>query len=97
MPASSSVLQRELIPNELDWALPQNLQAALEDQSKVNPDDIFGKIASIEIDDIFGSKSNKLQAPSPSRPLRLRANSCMTRVTHQEETAYSIAMGYAVC
>ncbi|CAO3690453.1 unnamed protein product [Umbelopsis vinacea] len=91
--ASDSVL----LSNEPDWVRPQNLQNSLEEQSKVDPDEIFGKMTPLEVDDIFRSKPTKLQAPIPSRPFRLRVNSCMTRVTHQEETAYRLAMGYAVC
>jgi hypothetical protein len=86
-----------LLSKEPDWVRPQNLQNSLEKQCKVDPDEIFGKMTPLEIDDIFRSKPTKLQAPIPSRPFRLRVNSCMTRVTHQEETAYRLAMGYAVC
>ncbi|KAH8556112.1 hypothetical protein BGW37DRAFT_816 [Umbelopsis sp. PMI_123] len=94
---SGAVAQETVPSNEPDWARESNLEAALEEQSKVDPDEIFGKITSLEIDDVFRTKPSKLQALSPSRPFRIRVNSCMTRVTHQEEAAYRIAMGYAAC
>ncbi|KAI8575537.1 hypothetical protein K450DRAFT_261405 [Umbelopsis ramanniana AG] len=92
---SGSVTQEAASSNEPEWARSSNLETALEEQSKVDPDEIFGKFTTIDLDDVFRSKPSKL--PSPSRPFRIRVNSCMTRVTHQEEAAYRVAMGYAVC
>ncbi|KAJ2962395.1 hypothetical protein NQZ79_g2472 [Umbelopsis isabellina] len=80
------------LSNEPSWVAELDLQVALEEQSKVDPDEIFGKFSPLEVDQVFRSK-----ATIPSRPMRTRVNSCMSRVTEQEETAYRVAMGYAVC
>lgn len=81
-----------VLSKEPDWVAEQDLHAALEEQSKVDPDDIFGKFSPLEVDQVFRSK-----VIIPARPIRSRVNSCMSRVTEQEETAYRVAMGYAVC
>ncbi|KAM3589349.1 hypothetical protein VKS41_000216 [Umbelopsis sp. WA50703] len=88
---SKTVLNHSL-SKEPKWVSEQDLEAALEEQSKVDPDEIFGRLSPLEVDQIFRPK-----VAITSRPLRTRVNSCMARVTEQEETAYRVAMGYAVC
>ncbi|KAG2186440.1 hypothetical protein INT43_002878 [Umbelopsis isabellina] len=44
------------LSKEPDWVAEQDLEAALEEQSKVDPDEIFGKFSPLEVDQVFRSK-----------------------------------------
>lgn len=72
-----------------DWARSPNLREMLELQSQHNPDDIFGAIKPLRMDEIFKTKTSRFRARTSS------ANWAGTdAVTLAEEKAYAKRMGY---
>ncbi|KAJ3779224.1 hypothetical protein FB446DRAFT_711406 [Lentinula raphanica] len=71
------------------WAQSPELRQALMDQSSINPDDIFGPIRPLRMEEIFRSRSNRFRARTSS------ANWAGTdQLTLDEEREYARRMGY---
>ncbi|KIJ25704.1 hypothetical protein M422DRAFT_193160 [Sphaerobolus stellatus SS14] len=74
-----------------DWAQSPVLKQALVDQSKLNPDDIFGPIKPLKMEEIF---------KDPKKYHRFRARTSSgnwagtDELTAAEELAYAKKMGY---
>lgn len=72
-----------------DWAQSPELRQALEVQSTVNPDEIFGPVRPLRMEEIFKTRTSRFRARSSS------ANWTGTdRLTMQEETEYARRMGF---
>lgn len=72
-----------------DWAQSPELRQALEQQSTINPDDIFGAVRPLKMEEIFKTKSSRFRARSSS------ANWMGSdRLTVQEEQEYARRMGF---
>ncbi|KAF5390240.1 hypothetical protein D9757_002950 [Collybiopsis confluens] len=71
------------------WAQSPELRQALVDQSSINPDNIFGPIRPLRMEEIFRSRSNRFRARTSS------ANWAGTdRLTLEEEEEYVRRMGF---
>ncbi|KAJ3734847.1 hypothetical protein DFJ43DRAFT_1061898 [Lentinula guzmanii] len=71
------------------WAQSPELRQALMDQSSINPDNIFGPIRPLRMEEIFRSRSNRFRARTSS------ANWVGTdQLTLDEEREYARRMGY---
>lgn len=72
-----------------EWAQSPELRQALEIQSTVNPDDIFGPVRPLRMEEIFKTRTSRFRARSSS------ANWTGTdRLTMQEESEYARRMGF---
>jgi hypothetical protein len=72
-----------------DWAQSPELRQALEQQSTINPDDIFGAVRPLKMEDIFKTKTSRFRARTSS------ANWMGSdRLTVQEELEYARRMGF---
>ncbi|KAG0708868.1 hypothetical protein DFH29DRAFT_889412 [Suillus ampliporus] len=73
-----------------DWAQSPELRQALQIQSTVDPDDIFGAIRPLRMEEIFRTKQSRFRARTSS------ANwSGTDRLTVEEEREYARRMGFA--
>jgi hypothetical protein len=71
------------------WAQSPELRQALQEQSTVNPDDIFGAIKPLRMEEMFRTRHSRFRARSSS------ANWTGTdRLTVEEERAYARRMGF---
>jgi len=72
-----------------EWAQSPELRQALEMQSRINPDDIFGAVRPLRMEEIFKTKTSRFRARTSS------ANWTGTdRLTIQEEKDYARRMGF---
>ncbi|KAF8905573.1 hypothetical protein CPB84DRAFT_1745501 [Gymnopilus junonius] len=72
-----------------DWAQSPELRQALEMQSTINPDDIFGAVRPLKMEEIFKTRTSRFRARTSS------ANWTGTdRLTLQEEKDYARRMGF---
>jgi len=72
-----------------DWAQSPELRQALENQRTINPDDIFGAVRPLKMEEIFKTRTSRFRARTSS------ANWTGTdRLTMQEESEYARRMGF---
>ncbi|KDQ63532.1 hypothetical protein JAAARDRAFT_169466 [Jaapia argillacea MUCL 33604] len=72
-----------------NWAQSPHLRQALQEQSSVNPDDIFGPVRPLQMEEIFRTRHSRFRARTSS------ANwSGADQLTAQEEREYARRMGY---
>lgn len=72
-----------------EWAQSPELRQALENQKSINPDDIFGAVRPLKMEEIFKSRTSRFRARTSS------ANwTGADRLTKQEESAYARRMGF---
>ncbi|OCB88552.1 hypothetical protein A7U60_g4255 [Sanghuangporus baumii] len=72
-----------------DWAQSPELREALESQKTVNPDDIFGAIRPLKMEELFKNRTSRFRARTSS------ANWAGTDgLTINEEVEYARRMGY---
>jgi len=72
-----------------EWAQSPELRQALEMQSTINPDDIFGAVRPLKMEEIFKTRTSRFRARTSS------ANWTGTdRLTIQEEREYARRMGF---
>jgi Inner centromere protein, ARK binding region len=72
-----------------EWAQSPELRQALEMQSTLNPDDIFGAVRPLRMEEIFKSRTSRFRARTSS------ANwTGADRLTMQEEKEYARRMGF---
>jgi hypothetical protein len=72
-----------------EWAQSPELRAALESQSRVNPDDIFGPVRPLRMEDIFRTRTSRFRARTSS------ANwSGPDGLKQEEEREYARRMGF---
>lgn len=72
-----------------NWAQSPELRQALQQQSTLNPDDIFGRIGPLRMEEIFRTRTSRFRARTSS------ANwSGADQLTAEEEKAYEKRMGY---
>jgi hypothetical protein len=75
--------------NPPEWAQSPELRQALEMQSTMNPDDIFGAVRPLRMEEIFKSRTSRFRARTSS------ANWTGTdRLTMQEQGEYARRMGF---
>ena len=75
--------------NPPEWAQSPELRQQLEDQSRYNPDDIFGRIGPLRMEEIFRTRQSRFRARTSS------ANWAGTdELTEYEEREYARRMGY---
>ncbi|KAJ7225524.1 hypothetical protein GGX14DRAFT_639397 [Mycena pura] len=75
--------------NPPSWAQSPDLRQALEIQSTINPDDIFGAIRPLKMDELFKNRTGRFRARTSS------ANWTGTdRLTVEEEREYVRRMGF---
>ena len=71
------------------WTQSPELRAALESQSRVNPDDIFGPVRPLRMEDIFRTRTSRFRARTSS------ANwSGPDGLKQEEEREYVRRMGF---
>lgn len=72
-----------------DWAQSPELRQALEVQSRLNPDEVFGAVGPLRMEEIFRTRSNRFRARTSS------ANWVGSdRLTVEEEREYVRRMGF---
>lgn len=72
-----------------NWAQSPELRQALEMQSGINPDDIFGAVRPLKMEEIFKTKTSRFRARTSS------ANwTGSDRLTVEEEREYARRMGF---
>ncbi|KAF8898754.1 hypothetical protein BD779DRAFT_1781240 [Infundibulicybe gibba] len=72
-----------------DWAQSPDLRQALQMQSTINPDDIFGAIRPLRMEEIFRNRASRFRARTSS------ANwTGADRLTAEEEREYARRMGF---
>ncbi|KAI0724513.1 hypothetical protein C8T65DRAFT_691535 [Cerioporus squamosus] len=72
-----------------DWAKSPDIAAALQQQSTINPDDIFGRIGPLRMEEIFRTRHSRFRARTSS------ANWTGTdELTQHEEKEYARRMGF---
>jgi hypothetical protein len=72
-----------------DWAQSPELRQALAQQSSINPDDIFGAVRPLKMEEIFKTKTSRFRSRTSS------ANwTGSDRLTVQEELEYARRMGF---
>ena len=72
-----------------DWAKSPDIAAALREQSQINPDDIFGRIGPLRMEEIFRTRQSRFRARTSS------ANWAGTdELTAAEEREYARRMGF---
>ena len=75
--------------NPPEWAQSPELRQALEMQSTMNPDDIFGAVRPLKMEEIFKSRTSRFRARTSS------ANWTGTdRLTMKEQGEYARRMGF---
>ena len=75
--------------NPPEWAQSPELRQALEMQSTMNPDDIFGAVRPLKMEEIFKSRTSRFRARTSS------ANwTGADRLTMQEQGEYARRMGF---
>lgn len=75
--------------NPPEWAQSPELRQALEVQSTINPDDIFGAIRPLRMEELFKTRTSRFRARTSS------ANWTGTdRLTIDEEREYARRMGF---
>lgn len=75
--------------NPPGWAQSPDLREALHAQSTINPDDIFGAVQPLRMEDIFKARTSRFRARTSS------ANwSGADRLTVEEEREYARRMGF---
>lgn len=75
--------------NPPEWAQSPELRQALEAQSTINPDDIFGAIRPLRMEEMFKARASRFRARTSS------ANwSGTDRLTVEEEREYARRMGF---
>lgn len=75
--------------NPPDWAQSPELRQALQAQSTINPDDIFGAIRPLRMEEMFKARTSRFRARTSS------ANwSGTDRLTVEEEREYARRMGF---
>lgn len=75
--------------NAPEWTQSPELRAALESQSRVNPDDIFGPVRPLRMEDIFRTRTSRFRARTSS------ANwSGPDGLKQEEEREYARRMGF---
>ena len=72
-----------------EWAQSPELRQQLEQQSRLNPDAIFGRIGPLRMEEIFRTRQSRFRARTSS------ANwSGVDQLTEQEEREYARRMGF---
>lgn len=72
-----------------EWAQSPELRAALEQQAMLNPDDVFGQIPPLRMEDMFRTRQSRFRARTSS------ANwSGPDGLTEEEEREYARRMGF---
>ena len=72
-----------------DWAKSPDIAEALRQQSAINPDDIFGRIGPLRMEEIFRTRQSRFRARTSS------ANWAGTdELTAAEEREYARRMGF---
>lgn len=72
-----------------DWAQSPELRQALQMQSTINPDQIFGEIRPLRMEELFRTRTSRFRARTSS------ANwAGSDRLTIEEETEYARRMGF---
>lgn len=72
-----------------NWAQSPELKEALKQQSTINPDDIFGAVRPLRMEEIFKTRTSRFRARTSS------ANwTGSDRLTVQEEKEYAARMGF---
>lgn len=72
-----------------EWAQSPELRQQLEEQSRWNPDDIFGRIGPLRMEEIFRTRQSRFRARTSS------ANwAGADQLTEQEEREYARRMGF---
>ncbi|KAI0669935.1 hypothetical protein C8Q78DRAFT_1171319 [Trametes maxima] len=72
-----------------EWAQSPGIAAALQQQSTINPDDIFGRIGPLRMEEIFRTRQSRFRARTSS------ANWTGTdELTAEEEREYARRMGF---
>ncbi|KAI0361665.1 hypothetical protein OH77DRAFT_1444400 [Trametes cingulata] len=72
-----------------EWAQSPDIAAALQQQSTINPDDIFGRIGPLRMEEIFRTRQSRFRARTSS------ANWTGTdELTAEEEREYARRMGF---
>lgn len=75
--------------NPPEWAQSPELREALQAQSTINPDDIFGAIRPLRMEEMFKARTSRFRARTSS------ANwSGADRLTVEEEREYARRMGF---
>lgn len=75
--------------NPPGWAQSPELREALQQQSTMNPDDIFGRIGPLRMEEIFRTRQSRFRARTSS------ANwAGVDQLTEEEERAYARRMGF---
>lgn len=74
-----------------EWAQSPELTRALKDQSTVNPDDIFGPIRPLRMEEIFDGTNSKAIRYRPRASSNWNGSD---RLTPAEERSYAKRMGY---
>ncbi|KAG7450528.1 uncharacterized protein BT62DRAFT_927808 [Guyanagaster necrorhizus] len=82
--------ERKIKARELPlWAQSPELRQALENQATINPDDIFGPVPVLRMEEVFRTRTSRFRARTSS------ANWVGTdRLTQEEQTDYVRRMGY---
>ncbi|KAF8921158.1 inner centromere protein [Mucidula mucida] len=71
------------------WAQSPALRRALEDQADINPDEVFGPIQPLNMEDVFRTRLSRFRARTSS------ANwAGADRLTEEEELEYARRMGF---
>ncbi|KAI0651814.1 hypothetical protein C8Q79DRAFT_935006 [Trametes meyenii] len=79
-------LPKRVLP---EWAQSPGIAAALQQQSTINPDDIFGRIGPLRMEEIFRTRQSRFRARTSS------ANWTGTdELTAEEEREYARRMGF---
>lgn len=72
-----------------EWAQSPELRQQLESQSRMNPDDIFGRIGPLRMEEIFRTRQSRFRARTSS------ANwAGADELTAEEEREYARRMGF---
>ena len=75
--------------NPPEWAQSPELRQALEMQSTMNPDDIFGAVRPLRMEEIFKSRTSRFRARTSSA--NWTGTDCLTM---QEQGEYARRMGF---
>lgn len=75
--------------NAPGWANPEEVAKTLREQDRMNPDDIFGPVPELKMEQVFKTRSNKF------RPRSSSANwGGEDRLTEAEKLNYARRMGF---
>ncbi|CAG8556925.1 150_t:CDS:2 [Diversispora eburnea] len=72
-----------------DWCRPSDLKAALRRQAFIDPEEIFGKVQPLNIEEIFKDRRNKFRQRSSSSNW-----ADADALTSEEEKEYKLRMGF---